>query len=142
VLSGVFFAFRIAGESFHLRPLRGVLWLYSEWTWASAGMALGMTLIYRWAMSRDPVDWRASALGGAVASGLCIFASWGLGVYVEQIAALGATYGSIATVVIFLIWLSWNVNALFFGGALATEVEIALHRHRVPLPSELGGLRS
>jgi membrane protein len=97
-------------------------------------MALGMTLIYRWAMSRDPVDWRASFLGGATASALCIFASWGLGIYVEQIAALGATYGSIATVVIFLIWLSWNVNALFFGGALATEVEIALHRHRLPLP--------
>jgi membrane protein len=141
MLSAVFFVFRIMGESFNLRPLRGVLWLYSEWTWASAGMALGMMLIYRWAMSRDPVDWRASALGGAVASGLCIFASWALGIYVEQIAALGATYGSIATVVIFLIWLSWNVNALFFGGALATEVEIALHRHRLPLPSDLGGLR-
>ncbi|HEX7947191.1 MAG TPA: YihY/virulence factor BrkB family protein [Phenylobacterium sp.] len=141
LLSAVFFAFRIAGETFNLRPLRGVLWLYSEWTWASAGMAAGMTLIYRWAMSRDPVDWRASFVGGAVASGLCIFASWGLGIYVEQIAALGATYGSIATVVIFLIWLSWNVNALFFGGALATEMEIALQGRRLPLASDLGGLQ-
>jgi membrane protein len=103
-------------------------------------MALGMTLIYRWAMSRDPVDWRASFLGGAAAAALCIFASWGLGIYVEQIAQLGATYGSIVTVVIFLIWLSWNVNALFFGGALATEVELALQR-RAPLISELGGLK-
>ena len=142
LLSTVFFAFRILGDSFDLRPLRGVLWLYSEWTWASVGMALGMALIYRWAMSRDPVDWRASLLGGAAASALCIFASWGLGVYVEQIAALGATYGSIATVVIFLIWLSWNVNAVFFGGALATEVELEVHRRRVPLPSDLGGLQA
>ncbi|MBL8770251.1 MAG: YihY/virulence factor BrkB family protein [Phenylobacterium sp.] len=141
LLSAAFFVFRILGESFDLRPLRGVLWLYSEWTWASAGMALGMALIYRWAMSRDPVDWRASLLGGGVASALCIFASWGLGIYVEQIAALGATYGSIATVVIFLIWLSWNVNAIFFGGALATEVELALHRQRLSLASELGHLR-
>lgn len=141
ILSTVFFAFRIAGDSFGLKPLRGVLWLYSEWTWATAGMAIGMTLIYRWAMSRDPVIWRASLLGGIAAAGLCIFASWGLGIYVEQIAALGATYGSIATVVIFLIWLSWNVNALFFGGALATEVELALHSRRVPLASDLGGLR-
>ena len=141
VLSTVFFAFRIAGETFGLRPLRGVLWLYSEWTWASAGMAGGMTLIYRWAMSRDPVEWRASFIGGLAAAALCIFASWALGIYVEQIAALGATYGSIATVVIFLIWLSWNVNALFFGGALATEVELALHRRRVPLASDLGGLQ-
>jgi membrane protein len=141
VLSAVFFGFRIAAETLDVRPLRGVLWLYSEWTWASAGMTFGMTLIYRWAMSRDPVDWRASFLGGAAASAMCIFASWGLGIYVEQIAALGATYGSIATVVIFLIWLSWNVNALFFGGALATEVEIALQRH-LPRVSEPAGLQS
>ena len=136
VLSTVFFAFRILGETFELRPLKGALWLYSEWTWASAGMTAGMTLIYRWAMSRDPVVWRASVLGGWAAAGLCIFASWALGFYVEQIAELGATYGSVATVVIFLIWLSWNVNALFFGGALATEVELALRRRRVPLASE------
>ncbi|WP_395671552.1 YihY/virulence factor BrkB family protein [Phenylobacterium sp.] len=126
MLSLAFFGFRILGDAFELRPLRGALWLYSEWTWASAGMWLGMSFIYRYAMSREPVGWRASALGGLAAAGLCIFASWGLGIYVEQIAHLGATYGSVATVVIFLIWLSWNVNAIFFGGALATEAEIAL----------------
>lgn len=135
VLSSVFFAFRILGETFDLRPLRGALWLYSEWTWSSSGMVAGMTLIYRWAMSRDPVNWWASLMGGVAAAALCIFASWALGIYVEQIAELGATYGSIATVVIFLIWLSWNVNALFFGGALATEVELAMHQRRVPLAS-------
>lgn len=142
VLSAVFFTFRILGETFELRPLRGAPWLYSEWFWASAGMALVMTLIYRWAMSRDPVDWRASMVGGAAASALCIFASWALGFYVESIAELGATYGSVATFVIFLIWLSWNVNALFFGGALATEVELAVHRARLPTVAELGGARS
>lgn len=126
VLSTVFFGLRIIGETFELRPLRGAPWLYSEWTWASVGLTLGMALIYRWAMSRQPVDWRASMLGGASAAALCIFASWGLGFYVEQIAHLGATYGSVATVVVFLIWLSWNVNAVFFGGALATEVELAI----------------
>jgi membrane protein len=139
-LSVAFFGFRILGETFDLRPLRGALWLYSEWTWASAGMTLGMTLIYRWAMSCEPVDWRAARLGGVAAAALCIFASWALGFYVEQIAQLGATYGSVATVVILLIWLSWNVNALFFGGALATEVELALHRRRTPLASKLHGV--
>jgi len=141
VLSTVFFGFRILGETFDLRPLRGAPWLYSEWTWASAGMTLGMALIYRWAMSREPVEWRASLIGGAAAAALCIFASWALGYYVEDIAELGVTYGSVATVVIFLIWLSWNVNAVFFGGALATEIELAANRRRVPLASELGGLR-
>ena len=129
-LSFAFFTFRILGETLDLRPLRGAPWLYSEWFWASAGMAIGMMLVYRWAMSREPVAWAASAAGGIAASALCIFASWALGFYVEQNVQLGATYGSVAGVVIFLIWLSWNVNALFFGGALATEAEIAIKTGR------------
>jgi len=126
VVSAVFFGLRVMGSAFDLKPLRGVSWLYSEWTWASLFMTAGMSLIYRWAMSRRPVNWRASLLGGLSAAVLCLFASWATAFYVEQIAHLGATYGSIATVVVFLIWLSWNVNAIFFGGALATEVELAI----------------
>ena len=52
--------------------------------------------------------------------------SWASAFYVEQLAHLGATYGSVTAVVVLLIWLSWNVNAVFFGGALATEIELAL----------------
>jgi membrane protein len=140
VISVVFFGLRIMGETFDLRPMRGVSWLLSEWTWGSVGMMLAMSLIYRFAMSRRPVAWRASFMGGAAAAALCIGASWGLGFYVEQIAQLGATYGSVATVVIFLIWLSWNVNAVFFGGAFATEVELAIDAARGP-PPQLADLR-
>ena len=126
IVSSAFFGLRVMGSAFDLRPLAGVSWLYSEWTWSSAFMTLGMALIYRWAMSSRPVNWRASLMGGFSAALLCLFASWATAFYVEQIAHLGATYGSIATVVVFLIWLSWNVNAIFFGGALATELEIAI----------------
>jgi membrane protein len=128
-ITALFFGLRLMGAAFDLRPLRGVSWLFSEWTWASAGMTVAMGLIYRWVMSRRPVDWRASILGGASAAALCLFASQAVAFYVEQIAHLGAAYGSIATVIVFLIWLSWNVNAVFFGGALATEVELAIDRH-------------
>ncbi|WP_297693106.1 YihY/virulence factor BrkB family protein [Phenylobacterium sp.] len=126
IVSSVFFGLRILGSAFDLRPLRGVSWLFSEWTWASASLSIGLSFVYRFAMSRRPVVWRASVLGGVVAAGLCLFMSWAIAFYVENIAPLGATYGSIATVVAFLIWLSWNVNAIFFGGALATEVELAI----------------
>ena len=126
VSSSLFFGLRMVAATFHFRPLAGVSWLASEWTWSSIGATFAMTLIYRYAMSSRPVAWRASALGGFSAAGLCLGASWASAVYVEQIAQLGATYGSIATVVVFLIWLSWNVNAIFFGGALATEVEMEI----------------
>jgi membrane protein len=138
VMSAIFLGLRVMGSAFDLKPFEGVPWLYSEWTWASAGLTLGMALIYRWAMSRRPVKWRASLLGGFSAAVLCLFASWAIGFYVEGISQLGATYGSIATVVIFLIWLSWNVNAIFYGGALATEVELAIDAHTPPKASPPG----
>ena len=127
VISACFVVLRLLSTTLDLQPLQGVNFLYSEWTWTSVGLTIGLCLIYRYAMSRDPVDWRASVLGGAAAALMFVAMSWASAFYVEQIVQLGATYGSVATVVIFLIWLSWNVNALFFGGALATEVEIALH---------------
>ncbi|OXE36291.1 MAG: ribonuclease BN [Phenylobacterium zucineum] len=127
VLSAAFLSLRFLAAAFDVRPLRGLPWLFSEWTWASLGITVAMGLIYRYAMSRKPVAWIASMAGGSVAAGLCLFMSWASAFYVEQIAHLGATYGSVTAVVVLLIWLSWNVNAVFFGGALATEIEIARH---------------
>ncbi|WP_156136728.1 MULTISPECIES: YihY/virulence factor BrkB family protein [unclassified Caulobacter] len=126
VMSGVFLVLRLLGAALNLRPLAGVSWIQSEWTWASLGIVFGMTLVYRYAMSREPVGWRASIAGGAAAAALCVFMSSASAFYVEKVVHLGATYGSISAVIVFLIWLSWSVNAIFFGGALATEVEIAL----------------
>lgn len=90
------------------------------------GLALGLTALYRYAMShRAPVAWGPSICGGVVATVMSMISSWLCAIYVEQIAPLGATYGSVGAVVVLLIWLSWNVNAIFYGGAFATEMEIA-----------------
>ncbi len=124
-LSAAFFYLRFLSAAFHIRVFSGVPWIISEWAWSSLGITLAMSLIYRYAMSSKPVAWRASILGGGASAALCLFMSWASAVYVEQIAHLGATYGSVAAVIVFLIWLSWNVNAVFFGGALATEIELA-----------------
>ena len=134
LLSAVFLTVRVLASAFEQSPLKGVHWFYSEWTWTSIGVSLGMTLIYRFAMSTKPVGWRASTAGGVIASMLTVAASWASAVYAKQFAHFGATYGSIAAVVVLLVWLSWSVNAVFYGGALATEIELALPAaHRAKL---------
>lgn len=141
--SSLFLTIRLMATTLNLRPLAGLSWMYSEWTWTSLGITLAMSLIYRFAMSREPVAWRPSIIGGAAAAALVLLFSWACAVYVDEIAHLGATYGSLTAVVVFLIWLSWNVNAIFLGGALATEVETALHIRRTPVRMSaevLGGL--
>lgn len=106
----------------------------------AAGLAIGLTLLYRYAMShRDRVDWKHSIVGGVTATVLSMISSWLCAVYVEQIAPLGATYGSVGAVVVLLIWLSWNVNAVFYGGALATEMEIADRARGAPELPETEG---
>jgi membrane protein len=126
VLSAIFLAVRVLNATIAINPFRGVSWFFSEWSWALLGLSLGLTLVYRYAMSSRPVSWRASIAGGISASILSLAASWASAIYVKQFAHFGAMYGSIAAVVVMLIWLSWNVNAMFFGGALATEAELSL----------------
>jgi membrane protein len=132
VVTTIFLGFRMMSATLQLRPLKGVNFLFSEWTWTILGLTVGLALIYRYAMSnaKEPVAWSGSLIGGACSALLFVAASWASAFYVEQIVHLGATYGSIATVVVLLIWLSWNVNAVFFGGALATEVDLVVNPGR------------
>ncbi|RZJ00621.1 MAG: YihY/virulence factor BrkB family protein [Brevundimonas sp.] len=97
--------------------------------WPAMGLWLGLTMLYRYAMShRDRCDWLPSITGGLVATVMSSISSWLCAIYVEQIAPLGATYGSVGAVVVLLIWLSWNVNAIFYGGAFATEMELLIRK--------------
>lgn len=134
IVSGVVVTVKLMHETEAIEPLER-LGFDNEWGLATAGLVLGLTGMYRWAMSHSgPVAWRAAIGGGLAATALTVFASWACAFYVEQIVELGATYGSVGAVVVFLIWLSWNVNAVFFGGALATEIEIALREYRRSRP--------
>jgi len=101
--------------------------------WPAMGLAIGLTMLYRYAMShRTPVAWLPSIAGGLVATIMSTISSWLCAIYVEQIAPLGATYGSVGAVVVLLIWLSWNVNAIFYGGAFTTEMELLTRSRGAP----------
>jgi membrane protein len=102
-------------------------WQVWQWLWAGAGLTAGLTLMYRYVMSVRLLSWRAAIAGGLAGALMSLTASWACAFYVDRVARLGATYGSVAAVVVCLIWISWNVNAAFFGGALATEVDLAMH---------------
>jgi membrane protein len=84
---------------------------------------LSISVIYRYGISSRPVLWRACLAGAVAAVILTLAASWAAALYVQSSQGLGAAYGSVTAVVILLIWLSWSVQAVFLGGALATEVE-------------------
>ena len=138
MISAAFLAVRVVSMTMAVTPYNARSLLYNEWTWASIGLVLGMSLTYRYAMASKPVIWRAAVAGGVTAATLTLLFSWFGAYYVQQIAHYGATYGSITGVVVFLVWLSWNVNCVFYGGAVSTEIEILASRRS---PSQLQVLR-
>jgi len=132
VVSGAVVTSRLLEHTAMAMPGQGMI-MQLDGLWPALGLVLGLTLLYRYAMShRDRVDWIASIAGGVVATVMSMISSWLCAIYVEQIASLGATYGSVGAVVVLLIWLSWNVNAIFYGGAFATELEIAWRSRGAP----------
>jgi membrane protein len=132
ISSTAFLAVRIVLSAVDPSVSMATGWLVGQWLWAAFGLTAGLTLMYRYVMSVTLLSWRASLIGGAAGAGVMLIASWACAVYVERVARLGATYGSVAAVVVCLIWISWTVNAAFFGGALATETELAIQ----PAPGE------
>ncbi|MEN5168788.1 YihY/virulence factor BrkB family protein [Brevundimonas pondensis] len=125
VVSGAVVTSRLM-EHAHAEDPVGLLVLPLDGLWPALGLWLGLAMLYRYAMSHATrVAWKPAIVGGLIATVMSTFFSWLCAIYVEQIAQLGATYGSVGAVVVLLIWLSWNVNAIFYGGAFATELEIA-----------------
>ena len=126
VVSGAVVTSRLLERTAEARAGAQVDYLPLDAFWPAIGLALGLTALYRYAMAhRTRVAWMPAIVGGVVATLLSMISSWLCAIYVEQIASLGATYGSVGAVVVLLIWLSWNVNAVFYGGAFATEMEMA-----------------
>lgn len=132
VVSGAVVTSRLMEHAYADQPV-GWLALPLDGLWPALGLWLGLTMLYRYAMAHAKrVAWKAAIIGGLVATIMSSFFSWLCSIYVEQIVHLGATYGSVGAVVVLLIWLSWNVNAIFYGGAFATELEIEWRNRAVP----------
>ena len=73
---------------------------------------------------------RFLSLGASVAIIVWLIASAGLGLYVVNVHSYDRTYGSLAGIILTLIWL-WITNvALIFGAELDSELERARQLHR------------
>jgi membrane protein len=50
--------------------------------------------------------------------------SWAFSFYISNFANYSATYGSLATIVIFMLWLYWTMNIVFVGA----EINVVLRK--------------
>jgi membrane protein len=80
-------------------------------------------LYYYLGPNRENPNWRWVSPGGLVATAIWIAASLGFSFYVSSFGAYADTYGSLAGVIILLLWLYLTALAVVFGAELNAELE-------------------
>lgn len=94
-------------------------------TWILAGMLISLTfaIFYRYAPDRRAAKWRWLSVGSVLSTLLWVAITLGFGFYVANLTNYNATYGSLAAVVIFLMWLFLSAFAVLIGAEVNSEME-------------------
>ena len=99
------------------------IWSYAKWAVVAALFLLMIALIYYASPNVKQRGFTWITPGGLVALVAWLVASAGFGIYVSQFASYNKVYGSLAGVVVILIWM-WITNlAILFGHELNAERE-------------------
>lgn len=98
------------------------VWNWGKWPALLAIVVVIVALLYTLTPNvRRPI--RPFSAGALLAILIWVLASVGFGFYVGNFGSYGATYGSLAGVIVFLLWL-WLTNmALLLGAEIDAEVE-------------------
>lgn len=94
-------------------------------TWATAGflVSIAFGLFFRYGPDRRPAKWRWLSLGSVVSTFLWLLITMGFGFYASNISDYNATYGSLAAVVIFLMWMFLSAYSVLIGAEINAEME-------------------
>lgn len=99
---------------------------------AERAVALGISLalatfglagFYRFSISRPTRVKRRAFPGAVLAIGLWLLISWGFGLYVRSLSDYAVFYGSLAAVVVLLVWLWLTSLAILVGAELNAQLE-------------------
>ena len=94
-------------------------------TWLVAGALVSFTfaIFYRFAPDRRKAKWRWLTLGSVISTLLWVLATFGFGIYAANLTDYNATYGSLAAIVIFQMWLFLSSYAILIGAEINAETE-------------------
>lgn len=102
-----------------------MIWNIAKWPVILVIVILMVALLYYATPNVRQPKFRWMSLGAAIAIFVWIVASLGFGFYVANFSNYNKTYGSLAGVIIFLLWL-WLTNiAMLFGAEVDAEIERA-----------------
>jgi membrane protein len=113
---------RQVGELFGLSETAVTIWNIAKWPILLVIVAIMFAVLY-WASPNVRQGFRWVTPGGLFAIGLWAIASAAFAFYVANFASYNKIYGSLAGVIIFLVWLWISNIAVLLGAELNAELE-------------------
>lgn len=111
------------GDAVGLGSTAVTVWSIAKWPVVLLLVIVLVAILYRVTPNVRQPKMRWLSVGAFVAILVWVLASAAFGLYVATFASYDATYGSLAGIIVFLLWL-WITNlALLFGAELDAELE-------------------
>ncbi|MCX2724204.1 YihY/virulence factor BrkB family protein [Roseibium salinum] len=120
--------------------LAGVL-AVGRWIIMALLAITGLSLVYRFGPCRADARWTWITPGAVVACVLWLVASIGFSVYVANFGSYNQTFGSLAGVIILLMWLWLSAYIVLLGAELNGEMEAQTRKDSTTGPEQPMGLR-
>lgn len=86
-------------------------------------IGLALAVLYRFAPSRTPPEWKWVTWGSGLATVLWVAASVAFSIYLESFADFGASYGAMAAPIAFLLWVWISIIVVLLGAEVNAEME-------------------
>jgi membrane protein len=114
-----------------------VLWTLIRWVGGLLALTGLFATIYYLSPNRDTPRWVWVSPGGILAAAIWLVASLGFSIYVSKFSNYAETYGgSLAGVVVLLLWLYLTALAVVLGGELNAELERQSAARKGQVPAE------
>ena len=103
--------------------VHGAAWNVARWPFGLVLALLAIALLLHTCPRRRQPHLSWLAFGAAVATALWVLVTAGLGLFFHMSRSFGQTYGPLAGIVALLLWAVFNAVSLFYGAAIAAQLE-------------------
>lgn len=113
--------------------LQADLLIAAHWLALFVVATVAFAVVYRYGPCRTRARWRWVRWGAVVAAFIWLAGSAGFSWYLNNVAQLQATYGSLGAVIGFMLWVWFSALVVLVGAELSAEIE-----HQTAIDSTVG----
>ena len=106
-----------------LGPLVETLAAIALWVGLLALTMVGLSVLYRYAPSRDEPEWKWASIGAVIGCVVWLVASAGFAFYVSNFGSYNESFGTLAGVIVLLMWFWISAFIILMGAELNAELE-------------------